>query len=157
MTTNRGERCFGRERRRTSDTARKPPGQEEGRCGRSAEGTAAARAGGPDPDSNLPRLRYAIDEAKYANMPKDTIKRAIEKGAGAGQGEDYAEVTYEGYGPGGTAIIVDALTDNKTRTVGDLRNIFKKAGGSLGTSGSVAFMFQTKGQIFVATSTTRKP
>jgi len=110
---------------------------------------AAARSGGPDPDTNL-ALRYAIDEAKYANMPKDTIKRAIEKGAGAGQGDDFAEVTYEGYGPGGTAIIVDALTDNKTRTVGDLRSIFKKGGGTLGNAGSVAFMFQTKGQIFVA-------
>ncbi len=110
---------------------------------------AAARAGGPDPDTNL-ALRYAIDEAKYANMPKDTIKRAIEKGAGAGQGDDFQEITYEGYGPAGTAIIVDCLTDNNTRTVGDVRSIFKKGGGSLGTSGSVSYMFQTKGQIIVA-------
>ncbi|GJM19812.1 MAG: putative transcriptional regulatory protein [Phycisphaeraceae bacterium] len=110
---------------------------------------AAARQGGPDPDTNL-ALRYAIDEAKYANMPKDTIKRAIEKGAGAGQGDAYIEVTFEGYGPGGTAILVDCLTDNNTRTVGDVRSIFKKGGGSMGTSGSVSFMFQTKGQIIIA-------
>lgn len=110
---------------------------------------AAARQGGPDPDTNL-TLRYAIDEAKYANMPKDTIKRAIEKGAGAGQGDDFQEITYEGYGPGGTAIIVDALTDNNTRTVGDVRNLFKKGGGSLGNANSVAYMFQTKGRINVA-------
>ncbi len=110
---------------------------------------AAARHGGPDPDTNL-ALRYAIDEAKYANMPKDTIKRAIEKGAGAGQGDDFQELTYEGYGPAGTAIIVDCLTDNNTRTVGDIRSIFKKAGGSMGNTGSVSYMFQTKGQIIVA-------
>ncbi len=109
---------------------------------------AAARQGGPDPDTNL-TLRYAIDEAKYANMPKDTIKRAIEKGAGASGGEDFATITYEGYGPGGVAILVDALTDNKTRTVGDVRNIFNKGGGNLGSSGAVAFMFETKGRILV--------
>lgn len=125
----------------------KKKGQMWSKCSKAI--MAAARQGGPDPDTNL-ALRYAIDEAKYANMPKDTIKRAVEKGAGAGQGDDYAEITYEGYGPGGTAIIVDALTDNKTRTVGDLRSVFKKGGGTLGNSGSVAFMFQTKGQIFVA-------
>lgn len=109
---------------------------------------AAARAGGPDPDMNL-ALRYAIDEAKYANMPKDTIQRAIQKGAGAGAGENFETVVYEGYGPGGTAIIVDALTDNRTRTVTDVRTVFKKAGASLGTSGSVAYMFSTKGRILV--------
>ncbi len=109
---------------------------------------AAARQGGPDPDTNL-TLRYAIDEAKYANMPKDTIKRAIEKGAGAGGGEDFASITYEGYGPGGVAIIVDALTDNKTRTVADVRSIFTKGGGNLGASGAVAFMFETRGRILV--------
>lgn len=108
----------------------------------------AARQGGPDPATNL-SLRYAIDEAKYANMPKDTIKRAIEKGAGAGAGENYAEVTYEGYGPGGVAMLVDALTDNKTRTVSDIRNIFNKAGGNLGSAGAVAFMFETKGRILI--------
>jgi YebC/PmpR family DNA-binding regulatory protein len=109
---------------------------------------AAARAGGADPDTNL-TLRYAIDEAKYANMPKDTIKRAIEKGAGDGGGADFQNIVYEGYGPGGTALIIDALTDNNTRTVGEVRSIFKKAGGSLGNAGTVAFMFATKGQIFI--------
>jgi YebC/PmpR family DNA-binding regulatory protein len=107
---------------------------------------AAARAGGPDPDTNL-SLRYAIDEAKYANMPKDTIQRAIDKGAGASGGEDWAEVSYEGYGPGGVAVIIDALTDNRNRTVTDLRTIFKKVGCSLATTGAVSFQFQTKGTI----------
>ncbi len=107
---------------------------------------AAARAGGGDPDTNL-SLRYAIDEAKYANMPKDTIQRAIDKGAGATGGEDWAEVSYEGYGPGGIAVIIDALTDNRNRTVTDLRTIFKKVGCSLATTGAVSFQFQTKGQI----------
>ena len=109
---------------------------------------AAARAGGPDPDTNL-SLRYAIDEAKYANMPKDTINRAIDKGAGAGQGDAFESITYEGYGPGGTAIIIDTLTDNKNRTVTEIRTLFKKGGGSLGTAGTVAYMFQTKGQILI--------
>lgn len=113
----------------------------------------AARAGGPDPDMNL-SLRYAIDEAKYANMPKDTIQRAIQKGAGAGQGDNYETIVYEGYGPAGTAIIVDALTDNRTRTVTELRTIFKKGGGTLGNSGSVAFLFQTKGRIIIDASKT---
>ena len=111
----------------------------------------AARAGGPDPDSNL-TLRYAIDEAKYASMPKDTIKRAIQKGAGAGEGDSYESIIYEGYGPAGTAIIIDTLTDNKNRTVTDIRTIFKKCGGSLGNSGAVAYLFQTKGQIIVDAS-----
>ncbi len=109
---------------------------------------AAARAGGPDPEANL-ALRYAIDEAKYANMPKDTIQRAIDKGAGAAGGEDFASVTYEGYGPNGVAIIVDTLTDNKTRTFNDVRTIFNKNGGNLGNPGCVAFMFQTRGQILI--------
>ncbi len=109
---------------------------------------SAARQGGPDPDTNL-TLRYAIDEAKYANMPKDTIQRAVAKGAGAGQGENYEAAMYEGYGPGGTALIVEALTDNKTRTVADVRNIFNKRGGKLGQSGSVAFMFEACGQILI--------
>ncbi|MFI4892914.1 MAG: YebC/PmpR family DNA-binding transcriptional regulator [Phycisphaerales bacterium JB058] len=112
---------------------------------------AAARAGGPDPDMNL-SLRYAIDEAKYANMPKDTIQRAIQKGAGAGSGDDFESVTYEGYGPAGTTTIVDALTDNRTRTVTDVRTIFKKAGGTLGNSGSVAYLFSTKGRIIIDAS-----
>ncbi len=109
---------------------------------------AAARAGGPDPDTNL-ALRYAIDEAKYENMPKDTIKRAIDKGAGETGGADFQELVYEGYAPGGTAVLILALTDNNTRTVGDVRTSFKKGGGSMGNAGTVAFMFQTKGQIIV--------
>jgi len=109
---------------------------------------AAARQGGPDPDTNL-SLRYAIDEAKYANMPKDTINRAIDKGAGAASGENFEEITYEGFGPCGVAVLIDALTDNKNRTVTDMRTIFKKVGCSIGTAGSVAHMFQTRGQIFL--------
>jgi YebC/PmpR family DNA-binding regulatory protein len=109
---------------------------------------AAARSGGGDPDTNL-ALRYAIDEAKYENMPKDTIKRAIDKGAGETGGADFQELIYEGYAPGGTAVLILALTDNNTRTVGDVRTSFKKGGGSMGNAGTVAFMFQTKGQIIV--------
>lgn len=109
---------------------------------------AAARSGGGDPDTNL-SLRYAIDEAKYENMPKDTIKRAIDKGAGETGGADFQELVYEGYGPGGTALLIIGLTDNNTRTVGDVRVCFKKGGGSMGNAGTVAFMFQTKGQIIV--------
>lgn len=116
---------------------------------------AAARTGGGDPDTNL-ALRYAIDEAKYANMPKDTIKRAIDKGAGAGGGDAFESITYEGYGPAGVAIIVDTLTDNKTRTVGDVRNTFKKLGGSMGNSGAVSYMFSTKGQILIEATNTNE-
>lgn len=108
----------------------------------------AARNGGPDPAMNL-TLRYAIDEARSCNMPKDNITRAIDKGAGTAGGESYEEVSYEGYGPGGVAIIVDGLTDNKTRTVTEVRTAFKKAGCSLGASGSVSYMFQTRGQILI--------
>jgi YebC/PmpR family DNA-binding regulatory protein len=110
---------------------------------------AAARAGGADPATNL-SLRYAIDEARYANMPRDTIERAVKKGAGEIGGEDWENVRYEGYGPGGVAILVDALTDNRTRTVGDLRLVFGKNGGNLGQSGSVAYMFEPKGEIVLA-------
>ena len=109
---------------------------------------AAARQGGPDPESNL-TLRYAIDEARYANMPRDTIERAIKKGAGEVGGESWDKVRYEGYGPGGVAILVDALTDNRTRTVGDLRLAFGKHGGNLGAAGCVSYMFEAKGQITV--------
>lgn len=112
---------------------------------------AAARTGGGDPTSNL-SLRYAIDEARAANMPKDTIQRAVDKGSGAGGGENFEEITYEGYGPGGVAIFVEALTDNRTRTAGDVRLIFSKKGGNIGNPGSVAFMFQSKGRIFVEAS-----
>lgn len=108
----------------------------------------AARAGGGEPETNL-ALRYAIDEAKYANMPKDTIKRAIEKGSGESGGAEFQQLIYEGYGPGGTALIIDALTDNNTRTVGEVRSIFKKAGGSMGNAGTVAFMFTIQGQIYI--------
>lgn len=109
---------------------------------------AAARAAGPDPEMNL-ALRYAIDEARYANMPKDNIERAIKKGAGAGTGENYESARYEGYGPAGVAILVDTLTDNRTRTVNELRSIFNKGGGNLGSAGCVAYMFDTLGQVLV--------
>ncbi|MBX3389371.1 MAG: YebC/PmpR family DNA-binding transcriptional regulator [Phycisphaeraceae bacterium] len=108
----------------------------------------AAKNGGPDPESNL-ALRYAIDEARYANMPRDTIERAIQKGAGGAGGENYEPVRYEGYGPGGVAIIVDTLTDNRTRTVGDLRLAFGNHNGNLGNNGCVAYMFQPKGRVLV--------
>lgn len=109
---------------------------------------AAARTGGGDPATNL-ALRYAIDEARYANMPKDTIQRAIDKGAGASGGDNWEQIRYEGYGPGGVAILIDALTDNRTRTAADVRSIFTKWGGNLGQTGSVGFMFETKGRILV--------
>jgi YebC/PmpR family DNA-binding regulatory protein len=104
----------------------------------------AARIGGGDPDSN-PRLRLVIDKAKTANMPKDNIQRAIQKGAGGGEGESYDEIVYEGYGPGGTAILIETLTDNKNRTVSDVRHVLSKNGGNLGASGSVAYLFEKKG------------
>jgi YebC/PmpR family DNA-binding regulatory protein len=107
----------------------------------------AAKHGGPDPASNL-TLRYAVDEAKAANMPKDNIERAIKKGAGLDAGgADFEDVRYEGYGVGGVAVIVDCLTDNRQRTAPDVRSIFTKAGGNLGTSGSVAYIFEQKGLI----------
>jgi YebC/PmpR family DNA-binding regulatory protein len=112
----------------------------------------AARHGGPDPDTNL-SLRYAIDEARYANMPRDTIERAIKKGAGGEDTSAYESVRYEGYGPGGVAIIVDALTDNRTRTAGDVRLIFTDHGGNLGAIGCVGFMFDSKGRIVVGPRT----
>ncbi len=109
----------------------------------------AAKDGGPDPDTNL-SLRYAIDEAKSANMPKDNIKRAIEKGAGLTEsGDNWEEVRYEGYAAAGVAIIVDCLTDNRNRTAGDVRMIFSKAGGNMGNANSVAFMFEMKGVISI--------
>jgi YebC/PmpR family DNA-binding regulatory protein len=108
----------------------------------------AAKNGGPDPASNL-SLRYAIDEARYANMPRDTIERAIQKGAGGGDMSTYESIRYEAYGPGGVAIIIDALTDNRTRTITDIRTAFSKIGGNVGASGCVAYMFQVRGQIAV--------
>jgi YebC/PmpR family DNA-binding regulatory protein len=110
---------------------------------------AAARAGGGDPASNL-SLRYAIDEARYANMPRDTIERAIKKGAGEIGGDAWEPVRYEGYGPCGVAILIDALTDNRTRTVGDLRLAFGKYGGNLGSAGSVGYLFEPRGEIVIA-------
>jgi YebC/PmpR family DNA-binding regulatory protein len=109
--------------------------------------TVAARQGG-DPDGN-PRLRLAIDKAKEVNMPSDNIKKAIMKGTGELPGTTYEEVTYEGYGPGGAAILMDVLTDNKNRTVGELRYILSKTGGNLGESGCVAWIFDKKGYILV--------
>jgi len=108
--------------------------------------TVAARMGGGDPDSN-PRLRAAIDKGLGANMTKDTIERAIKRGAGAADGENYEEVRYEGYGPNGVAIMVDCLTDNRNRTVSEVRHAFTKAGGNLGTDGSVAYLFSKVGTL----------
>ena len=110
--------------------------------------TVAAKEGGADPEYNA-ALKTAIDKAKADNMPNDNIKRAIDKGAGAGGGEDYFSNTYEGYGPGGVAVIVETLTDNKNRTAGNVRYYFDKNGGNLGTSGCVSFMFDKKGQIVI--------
>jgi YebC/PmpR family DNA-binding regulatory protein len=110
--------------------------------------TVAARLGGSDADMN-PRLRTAMLKAKAVNMPQDTVQRAIMKGTGELPGVNYEEVTYEGYGPGGVAMIVTALTDNRNRTVAEIRKIFSKNGGNLGESGCVAWMFQKKGLIVV--------
>jgi YebC/PmpR family DNA-binding regulatory protein len=106
--------------------------------------TVSARMGGGDP-SNNPRLRAVLDKAFGANMSKDTVERAIKKGTGAGDTENYEEVRYEGYGPGGIAVMVDCLTDNRNRTVGEVRHAFSKAGGNLGTDGSVSYMFSKTG------------
>ena len=106
----------------------------------------AARLGGGAPESN-PRLRLVIDKAKGSNMPKDNIQRAIQKGVGGGEGESYDEIVYEGYGPGGTAILIEALTDNKNRTVSDVRHVLTKNGGNLGASGCVAYLFQKRGHL----------
>ena len=116
------------------------------------EVTVAARAGGADPDTN-PRLRLAWDKATDANMPKDTIHRAIARGAGGADGDNYEEVRYEGYGIGGAAVIVDCMTDNRTRTVAEVRHAFAKHGGNLGQEGSVAFMFKHCGQFLFAPGT----
>ncbi len=108
--------------------------------------TVAARMGGGDPETN-PALRTAINKAKSENMPKDNIERAIKKGTGELGGVDYIELTYEGYGPGGVAILIEALTDNKNRTAADIRSIFSKHNGNLGENGCVSYMFQRKGII----------
>jgi YebC/PmpR family DNA-binding regulatory protein len=104
----------------------------------------AARQGGGDPKMNL-KLQYALDEARAANMPKDNIERAIKRGTGELEGVSYEEVTYEGYGPGGVAFLVEALTDNKNRSAAEIRKIFESTGGNLGTSGSVRRLFDRKG------------
>jgi YebC/PmpR family DNA-binding regulatory protein len=106
--------------------------------------STAASIGGPDPDAN-PRLRLVVDKAKTANMPKDNIKRAVDKGAGGGDSAAYEEFVYEGYGPGGAAVLVETLSDNKNRTVGEVRHVLSKRGGNLGASGSVAYLFDKKG------------
>ncbi len=118
----------------------------------SKEITVAAKMGGGDANFN-PRLRLAIDKAKEVNMPADNIDRAVKKGTGELEGVDYIELRYEGYGINGAAIIVDCLTDNRTRTVADVRHAFSKHGGNLGTDGSVAFMFKHCGQIIFAPGT----
>ncbi len=111
----------------------------------------AAKSGGGDPAANL-SLRYAIDKAKAANMPKDTIEKAIKKGTGNVEGITFEEVLYEGYGPGGVAIMVEALTDNRNRTTPEVKRLFDRHGGSLGTSGCVNWMFRKKGLITVNTA-----
>src|SRR5258706_5255689 len=108
--------------------------------------TIAAKQGGGDPNGNA-RLRTAIEAAKASSMPKDNIERAIKKGTGELEGVDYQEVTYEGYGPGGVALIIEAVTDNPTRTVADVRHRMSRGGGNLGTPNSGAFPFDRKGQI----------
>ena len=115
----------------------------------------AARTGGGDPAAN-PRLRLAIEKAKAANMPADTVKRNIDKATGNLEGVNYEEIRYEGYGIGGAAIIVDTMTDNRVRTVAEIRHAFSKYGGNLGTEGSVAFQFQHCGQLIFAPGTSEE-
>ena len=114
--------------------------------------TVAAKLGGGDPDAN-PRLRLALDKAREANMTKDSVQSAIKRGTGTLEGVTYEEARYEGYGPGGAAVLVDCLTDNRTRTVADVRHAFTKNGGNLGSDGSVAFLFKHCGQFVFAPGT----
>jgi YebC/PmpR family DNA-binding regulatory protein len=114
--------------------------------------TVAARIGGPDPASN-PRLRMAVEKASEGNMSKDTVQRAIQRGAGGLEGANYEEIRYEGYGVGGAALIIDCMTDNRTRTVADVRHALTKFGGNLGTDGSVAYQFKHCGQFIFAPGT----
>jgi len=111
--------------------------------------TVAARMGGSDLDAN-PRLRIAVDKAKSQSMPKDNIERAVKRGAGELEGADYEELRYEGYGPGGAAVMVDCLTDNRNRTVAEVRHAFSKFGGNLGADGSVNYLFNSVGQLLYA-------
>jgi YebC/PmpR family DNA-binding regulatory protein len=113
--------------------------------------TVAARSGGGDPDANA-RLRKAILDAKAGNMPNDTIERAIRRGTGEEEGVNYEEITYEGYGPGGVALMIQSMTDNRNRTVAEIRHLFSKNGGNLGETGSVGWMFEKKGYIVVSKS-----
>ncbi|OGR39698.1 MAG: transcriptional regulator, partial [Desulfobacula sp. RIFOXYB2_FULL_45_6] len=110
--------------------------------------TVAARMGGGDPEANS-RLRHALINARTQNMPKDTYERAVKKGAGGLDGVNYEEIVYEGYGPGGVAVLVECMTDNRNRTIAEVRHAFGKAGGNVGTSGCVAWMFDKKGLITV--------
>ena len=112
----------------------------------------AARAGGPNPEDN-PRLRLALDKAQAANMPKDTLQRAIKRGCGDVEGATYEEIRYEGYGPGGVAVLIDCLSDNRNRTVSDIRHALTKHGGSLGGSGSVMYLFEATGVLLYAPGT----
>jgi YebC/PmpR family DNA-binding regulatory protein len=114
--------------------------------------TVSARLGGPDPEMN-PRLRLAVDKAYEANMPKENVERAIKRGSGELEGVSYEEIRYEGYGIGGAAVMVDCMTDNRTRTVADVRHAFSKHGGHLGSEGSVAFLFKHCGQLVFAPGT----
>jgi YebC/PmpR family DNA-binding regulatory protein len=117
------------------------------------EMTIAARIGGGDPDSN-PRLRTAVDKAKASNMPADNIKRAIQKGTGELEGSTYEEMVLEGFGPGGVAVLVEGSTDNRNRTVAEIRHIFGKHGGNLGGAGTVSYMFKPKGYIAISSAKT---
>ena len=114
--------------------------------------TVASKLGGPVAEDN-PRLRTALDKALSANIPKDTIERAIQRGSGSAEGDDLEETTFEGYGPGGVAIIVESMTDNNNRTVAEVRHAFSKAGGNLGTDGSVSYLFIKKGLIQLSNNT----
>ena len=114
--------------------------------------TVAARMGGPDVNTN-PRLRLVVDKSLTANMTRDTIDRAIKRGAGGLEGADMEQILYEGYGPNGVAVMVDCMTDNRNRTVGEVRHAFSKCGGNLGTEGSVSYMFSKKGQLIFAPGT----
>lgn len=120
------------------------------------EVTVAARQGGGDPTAN-PRLRLAMDKAFGANMPRDTVERAIKRGAGGLEGESYEEIRYEGYGPGGVAIMVDCMSDNRNRTASEVRHAFTKRGGNLGTDGSVSYLFAKQGIISFQPGTPEDP
>jgi len=117
--------------------------------------TVAARMGGGDPDMN-PRLRLAVDKATEHNMPKDNIERAIKRGTGGLDGANYEQIRYEGFGPAGAAVLVDCLTDNRTRTVAEVRHAFSKYGGNMGAEGSVAFLFKHCGQLLYAPGTSEE-